>query len=716
MSTPRQHNATGSEKAAVDSQRLFLYIGLVVVLSCAIYINSIFSDFTFDDHDMVEHNTLIRSLSPSNIGTIFSTSWWWGGARQQSHEYRPFTVLSFAVWYKIAGLRAWFYHLVNVMLNAGVGVLVLLLARRLTRSLPFALAVAVLYTTHPIHTEAVNNIVGQAELLSAFFFMLGFLLFLRAMRLAPQGRRLLIVAGSVVYFIAVLSKETAIMLPVLVLLVHWFMYKEERDDSGKRGKESLPHFVKTQWVYYTGFAIAVIIYFALRINALDGLTSPTMKINYLDNVLQKPHLAGDHVTSFLTAFKIMGLYFYRLVFPLQLSADYSYDAIALAHSPVSPGVLLTLCAVIAVIVYVYVYLKRNDWLPVFVACFFFILFLPVSNFFIIIGAAMGERLMYVPSLGFCLLLVHVLRQQLGDKKYVFWGLIALLVLLYSARTFVRNFDWKNDFTLYRATVDVVPRCTRAHFNLGNQYKERGELEQALHHYQTSYEIAPNYGAPLSGIGEVLRRQGKLEEAEDIFRKVIAMEDRYHIAHFQLALVLDNMRRYDEAIAEYKKTIELRPTFAAAYHNVGTVYLKKGEINNAEASFKKALDVNPRLYVAAVKLAETYNAQGETDRAIEQLEHAIEIDPRDPTAYFYLGKLYAAEEATQPAIENLNKALSLAPNNADLHYELARVYLVQAQDARRAAYHFQQTLKHDPNHPQKNRIRRTLQKLKSALEE
>ncbi len=709
------HEGTGELNAS-----LYCFIILIVVISLAIYMNSLKNGFTFDDHDMIERNVLIRSLSPKNIGEIFSSSWWWGGARQRSDEYRPLTVLSFAVYYKIADLHPWFYHLINILLNATVSVLAFLVIQTLTHKPVLACATALIFAVHPVHTEAVNNIVGEAELLSAFFFLLSLLLFLYGISASHRRRWLLVMLSYTAYLLGMLSKETAITMPVIAVTAHWFfIYRKAEGKKGDKGKKgdpkSISDFIIDTWKYYIGFAVALGIYFLLRIHALGGLVSPTMETTYLDNVLILAHSQGDFVALYATVLKIVGIYMWLMIFPSTLSADYSYDAVPLVTSPLSPGVLLTIGALVALILYAAFHFRRKDVIPLFGLLFFLIVFVPVSNVFTLIGITMGERLVYLPSLGFFLLVSHILWKYTGTKKPVFIAVLTVLVLLYSLRTIVRNRDWRDDMTLYKATVEATPRCSRAHFNLANHYKARGDLEQAMYHYQRSWEIAPNYGAPLGGIGEILAMKHDFEEAEKIFRQVIQMEDRYHPAHFNLALLLDKMGRYEEAAQEYQKTIQLLPTEAGPYHNLALIMDKVGNYKEAEKFLRQAISLNPELYVTRVKLGDVLIKQHRFEEARKELERAVALQPQRPNAYYYLGKMFAAKENQENALKNLNKALELDPHNAEVHYELGKVYLVLLRDAQKAMYHLRRVLELNPDHPQKEKVQQTLQKLNESMD-
>lgn len=690
-------------------------IVLVFFVAVIVYLNSLNNGFTFDDHDMIEKNVLIRSLDLNNIKEIFTTSWWWGGARQQSHEYRPLTIFSFAVYYQLAGLRPWFYHLINILLNAGVSVLLFVILSQMTGHTILPLVISLLYAVHPIHTEAVNNIVGEAELLSAIFFLLSFWLFMQGRIFSERPRWLMLLLSYGIYLAGLLSKESAITLPLILGIFHLFIYLNSCIEKPKiKQKTTFFNFLVNQWQYYIGFCVALILYFILRFNALGGLVSPTMGISYLDNVLEKARLEGNYLSLYLTALKIVGLYLWLLIFPLKLSADYSYDAVPLVTGIFNPVVWVTLITIGVAVYYAHKNYSRGQWLPLFGLLFFFISFAPVSNFFKLIGTTMAERLMYLPSIGFCIFLVFFIWQITHGRELLFYSLSGIIFIFFASRTFVRNFDWRDDFTLYKATVRATPRCSRAHFNLANHYKKQGKLDEALHHYKLSWEIAPNYGAPLVGVGEILFQQGKFQEAEEVFRQVIRMEDRYYPAHHNLAMVLEKLGKYEEAVAEYKRTIELRPTEPGPYFNLGLLYLDLDNPTSAKEYFLLALKLQPELYGNLLKIAEQYGREKKWNKAIALLESGIAATPQEFGGYLYLGKVYAVLGNKESALANLKQALALNPQNSDVHYELARVYLVLVKDESLAYQHFQQVLNLNPQHPDREKISNIMNQLADKL--
>src|SRR6185436_17495008 len=190
---------------------LLVLAGLTAVVLLA-YGGTLRNGFTFDDHAIIVQNSLIKRMEYRP--TLLTSDYWAGvrdpGAAPTIHAglYRPLVLLSFAVNHAAAGLSPWSYHLINVLLHLGVTWLLYAVARQLEFSLQAALAAALLFALHPIHAEAVAGVVGRAELLMSAGVLAGLLW-------GMQGRLWLSLAA---FFLALLSKEQAVMLPALLLL------------------------------------------------------------------------------------------------------------------------------------------------------------------------------------------------------------------------------------------------------------------------------------------------------------------------------------------------------------------------------------------------------------------------------------------------------------------------------------------------------------------
>jgi hypothetical protein len=227
-----------------------------------LYLNTLQNAFVLDDRSLVETNPLIRSLA--DVPTLFATDY--SAPNAKAGLYRPLVTTSYALNFAVGGREPRGYHGVNLALHALVSVLVWALYRRLSGDALTAGAAAFLFAAHAVHTEAVANVVGRAELLSAFLFLLSLLSYLGSRGAQGRRRTRLVLASLSAYLLALLSKESAVTL-LGVILLYDFVYREER------ARSLLPRLwgmVLRRWRVYAGYLLATLFYLGIRFLALGS--------------------------------------------------------------------------------------------------------------------------------------------------------------------------------------------------------------------------------------------------------------------------------------------------------------------------------------------------------------------------------------------------------------------------------------------------------------
>jgi len=313
-----------------ESRRLPLAI-LIALLAAVPYLNGIRNGFTFDDVPLVAENTRLRSTSA--LGEAFTTDWW-NGKRPQTLAYRPLTMTSFAIDYAMAragqvdpaparlpAAAAMPFHVENVLWHAAASVALCFLVLELFASPGLALATAALFAVHPVHTEAVDGIVGRAELMSAGFAFLALLVASRILRDDPPGSLRPIVAGSLL-FLALLSKEQAIVIPVLPLA--WVAFLPSGERGAVMRRSSFKRLIAAS-------AFATFAYLAMR-TAVLGSPIAASAVAPGTIVVDNPIVGAAGTARVLTPVRVFGHAVGLLLFPKTLTADYSYDQIPVVSS------------------------------------------------------------------------------------------------------------------------------------------------------------------------------------------------------------------------------------------------------------------------------------------------------------------------------------------------------------------------------------------------
>ena len=642
---------------------------VVATLAAAVYANSLGSALFYDDTNAILRNAWVRT---GDVAGILTQPSWWGVTR--GPLWRPVTTLTFALDHALHGIGPLGYHVVNVGLHAGVSVLVLAVFARVTAA-PLAAAVAaLLFAAHPVHTEAVASVVGRAELLAAGGFFLAWLCFLAAAdgRHAPPDfprlrRGLLGAAGVAAYFCAMLSKENAIALP-LVLVLADLLYPPSEGTPATVTRARAPR--------YLTLAATAGLFVALR-GAVVGLLAKGA------DVLDNPLVALPPSERLLTAIKVIGLYAWRLLVPLRLSADYSYQQIAPVTSPVDAQFIGGLAVLLGVPAVAW-WARRRAPAVALAMGFMALTFALVSNLPFQIGTIMAERLLYLPSAGFCLLAGALLERAatvgtgrrpapraaaradrpgadrgaalpagvpveiasptltLGRLAALHLALpLGLVLALYAVRTWTRNAVWHDPLTFFSAMVVDAPRSARSHreigtalaaagrfdesrraferalaikprdpatlYNLGNALVQAQQIEQAIDAYTGALEVKPDFADALENLGNAESLRGDHEAALTWMRRALTLTPRSATLHMNIANELFRLGVSDEARAEYRAALALAPDSPDILVNYGAFLYAQGEYDAAIAAYERA--ANAPLPLAFVGLAASYRAKG-----------------------------------------------------------------------------------------------------------
>ena len=551
-----------------------------------LYANSLNNGFVLDDRSLVERNPLIQRLG--RIPVLFQSDYW--EPKLKSGLYRPVVMTTYALNFAVGKRNPKGYHLINIGLHAGVSVLVWLLYRRLSGDALSAAAAAFVFAAHAIHTEAVANVVGRAELLTALLVLVSLLAYVRSQggRGGPSAGFYAASLGG--YLLGLLTKESAVTL-VGVIVLYDFLYGDEK---ARRLVPRLWEMVRGRWRVYAGYLLVTLFYLGIRTLALGGAKSLPPPI-HMDN----PLVTLDFPWRILNALQVVFRYLGLLFFPLHLSYDYSYNAIPLATSLADPRAWLIAgltAALIAVVIWSY-----RAWRELFFAIgFYFITISPVTNLLVIIGTIMGERLAYVPSVGFCLALVLVLRGLCGrlpiaprKARAVFLGVIALSVGLHSARTIGRNPDWSSQEALYLHDVQVVPGSAKALNNAASMwFGKKKDPEKALELFKRSIEISPHYWQPYRTAGYVYTSLGRDDEAMEMYELAMRYGSTDPKLYNNLGYILvDHETEVERGFALLEKAVKKRPKNYEFLDSLGWGYYKLGRLEEARKTLRKSLALN-----------------------------------------------------------------------------------------------------------------------------
>ncbi|HVB32025.1 MAG TPA: hypothetical protein VNE60_10905 [Gemmatimonadaceae bacterium] len=435
---------------------------IAALVACAVYLNALHNGFALDDKVIVDQNPLVHHLAAMRDIWV---SAYWPNMPFQMGLYRPLTIAMYAVEWSLWHGQPMGFHALNVVLHAVVSALVVLLVLRLGAP-PLAAAVGgVLFAIHPVHVEAVAGIVGRAEVVMTLFVLLA--CFLHLWRRGPVVARW--VGIAVCFLAALLTKESAVALPLLLIIVDG-LDPERRKPLWRTVWDDAPLYLLLAAIFGG--------YMGLRYAVLGVFSGSTLT----------PALRGASAsTRIATAISVWPQYLRLLVYPRDLVADYGPNVLVVAHWG-EPIVWMSLVLGVVVIGSAVLLRRRSPWWTAAVAWFVAGIFI-VSNLVVPVGILLGERTLYLPSVALAFAAVPLV--ELGRRRPRLAVAVAALALtLGVARTWTRTPVWRTTDTVLTQLASAHPESFYAQTYLGDEAVHAGHPHEAVRHYAKAWALAP----------------------------------------------------------------------------------------------------------------------------------------------------------------------------------------------------------------------------------
>ncbi|MFN4253860.1 MAG: tetratricopeptide repeat protein [Saprospiraceae bacterium] len=616
-STPKQ--GTPLNPARPLPTDAFWWFGLVAAaLGFVLYANTFGHLYALDDYGCLKDNYIVQG-GLKNIGTLFTTEYRYGYKAWGSvgSLYRPGVLTMFAAEWQLAPDNPFLYHFMNALWFGLTGWMLWATWRRILAEQPALLtALAVLFfMAHPVHTEVVANIKSRDEIMSLFFCTTALYAIWRHLE---SGNAKWLAAAMLAYLFGFFFKESAITFLAVIPLCIWFF-----------SQKSLAENLKI-----TGLMLVpTIVFFLFRANALADQGGKEV-YSPLDNFIVS---APDGLSMFASGCMMAWRYLQTLLWPHPLVSELGYPQM----QPVGFGdwrALLGMGIFGGAFVWAVLNTGRKHFLA-FAILFYMVTFSPYSNLIkpLLIGTSYGERLLFVPSLAFALILGWAICKILkisdldkiwnpanGLKNTAAWGVAGAIVALYGIQTIARNPAWYDSAALYRADIGTAPNSAKLNYHSGLEWAKLGVDEDE---------------------GKVVDTAA-LQKALFHYSKAIELYPTYHDAFGSRGLVWFRLGDYDKAIADYEIALKNRPNDAKVLSNLGFIYMippnEGGRWYNpakAEEVYRQSVKHDPRFVDGRRNLGAILARQGKFTEAIEQWQEALKIEPNNVTLLFFIGSAY-----------------------------------------------------------------------------
>ncbi|MGD9014983.1 MAG: tetratricopeptide repeat protein [Candidatus Omnitrophota bacterium] len=618
---------------STNKRSLFVSAVLIIILGLAVYANSLNGKFVWDDDVLIRDNVYIKNWS--HIHDIVTKDIG-AGAGRQYNSYRPLQILTYAIDHSLWGLNVKGYHLTNILLHILAALSIYWLINLLYGDRLLSLLISVFFVIYPLHTEAIAYISGRADPLVLFLMLACFILYIKH---SYSKNIILYLLMLLSFTLALLSKENSLILPVLLLLYHHAFRK------------------KLEVLSFLSIASIGLVYIVLRSTVLNFLL-PNMSC---------PSALFERMPGFLVAIANYA----RLIFlPFNLHMEYGNKLFKWTD----PRAILGMIILFSLLICAFRKRKTNQ-LVFFSISWMFITLMPQSNL-LPINAYMAEHWLYLPSIGFFILLAKGLIYIYQTKRLRILAivLIAGLCTFYSYLTIRQNVYWREPIVFYERTLKYAPDSPKIHNDLGNIYSTTDKKQKAIASYKKAIELNPAFTNAYYNLGFIYHTLSRKQEAIDLYNKTIAIDPNYAQAYYGLGYIYAADNKNKEAIAMYKKAIEIYPEYANAYNNLGLIYNTLNQKQEAIDLYQKAIKFNPGYAEAYNNLAAAYYDIGNPQEAIALLKRAIDNNPNYALLYHNLAKMYAITGNDDLAIRMYKQATAIDPDNSAIYErELAALY-------------------------------------------
>lgn len=597
--------------------RNLLVISLFLIIGFSVYWNSLDNSFQFDDEIVITYNKNIRSLS--NTFNFFIKPGMISADPYSVKHYRPLVVLSYAINYAIGGYNPVVYHLTNIIIHIVTAFLVYLILKAMLGIIAWggyfpAIAAGLVFLVHPFNAEAVNYITARFGVMSALFYLLAFYCWVlfRSQKLEVRSKKSEVrrkmpdeqrqgfsnflslascfyIASLLSFVAAMLCKEIAVTLPVVLWLYDIYFFNPDTRGGGSLLKDKIFNF--RSYLCYLPFLFVVIVpYLFIRFISYHSVLSQFQRSLFVQLMTEAPVLIKHWQLFFLP-------------YPLTIGHMINIQKVFWSFPVIYSGIILIIYIVFAVLFY---RINATTWKVVsFFMFWFFIVLIPTT--FLPLNAIFQENRGYLAVISFAVL-IGVILGLLRNARLRYPAVIALIIIVavYSVLTINQNKVWKDEITLWSDVLGKYPVSPLGYTVLSVAYRRAGKIDKSL---------------------EASRRA-----------LLLGGEDNY-IVHDNIAQIQISMEKWDLAAEELEKAIKGYQYKPQSHNDLGIAYYKTGKLDLAESQYKEAIRLDNMYHQAWNNLGALYLEQGRLTEAIQAYKNVLVITPSHIKSMFQLGLLY-----------------------------------------------------------------------------
>lgn len=589
----------------IKSTPNWLFIAIIGLIFPFVFYHLYTAGFiAWDDPEYVLNNIDVHKFAIKNFFTRFYIG-----------NYHPLTMLSYALDWKLFGAKATGYHIENVLWHFLNTVLVFYIGKKLHLKSIQAFLLAIIFAFHPLQIESVAWVAERKNLLYSFFFLLSVLFYIEY-KSTHALKYLVFVYFS--FLFSLLSKPSAVVLPLVFVLIDIFIFKE-----------NFKQIYKRQIIFFSlSLAVGIVTVFAQN----------------EAKFINEAHAFAIHESIGYAGYAILQ-YIYKFLVPINLSVIYPYPLNKTLSLVIGYGVIIVL------IFACYKLYKSKQKIVLFSFLFFIANLLLVLQFIPFGEVLTADRYMYLPMIGLSVIVVWFIPTKEATLKII----SVMVILILGTITFMRSTVWKNSVSLYSDILKNYPHSFVALNSLGAQYMLNNNYDLSLRYLNAAINENTNYYKGYYNRGLLFAQTDRMQDALKDFNKAIALKN-YYKAYAGRAATYYALKDFSKAIMDAETTLKLDPNNLKANYVLANCYDDLNQLDKAIVYYNAVILISPENPLYYMRRAIVCGKTQNYIACLQDLETCIALDKNYAEAYYWKGVVKV--NMKQNPCEDLKKAVDL----------------------------------------------------------
>lgn len=617
-----------------------LLLSVMGLLTFVLYSGTLTFPFVWDDNPQIVNNPIIRSWSA--VPRAFGSDLWYHSSRNQLY-YRPLFTTWSTLNYALFELRPWGWHLGAVVLHVLAVVVLFFLARRLGLEYWTAVLTSLIFALHPVHIECVAWISAASDTMVTILFMSALIAFLKS-RDKGQAQWLAWRIASILLLVcALLTKEMALMFSGIIALYVWLFPAEQ--------ERSRLHRLRECFQVALPYGIVTLAYLLLRRIALHHVTGSFDPAHgNFEMVLTWPLVLYSYLRILVLPVGLTGLYYTPYV-----------ESAGIARFLVPAVVVLGVATAL------WRWSRRSgDRLITFAGLWMLVTLIPVL-YLRSFGAGdfVRDRYIYLPSVGFVILLAKAIRLLSGSSKLKPFILQAVttcsLVVMYAVGLYAQQPYWGSELLVFYRGYSLHPDSDYAAVGYAKELARRGGYDRARALLETVIRNHPDSGPAYFFLAETYAKAGDKEKGRELLDKAVDLFPtnlKSEVGKIDVAGIYGRLGEFDRALALCSEVLETDPDLYSALYNCGNINLLAGHYAEAERLLSRAVATAPDQAGPQYFLGRVYLQTGHPDQAEASFRNAITFDPQVYDYHYWYGRVLAMRGDMPSAQREFSTAIAL----------------------------------------------------------